>query len=58
MRMAEFWKAFYEDLLSTGALFTEKTTHMHDETDGMPDGGKIVQGPCIATLDTRRCGPT
>ncbi len=42
MRMAEFWKAFYEDLLSTGALFTEKTTNMHDETNRTANGGKIA----------------
>jgi hypothetical protein len=42
MRMAEFWKAFYEDLLSTGALFTEKTTHMHDETNRTANAGKIA----------------
>jgi hypothetical protein len=58
MRMAKLREAFYEDLLSTGALLTEKTTYLHDETDGMPNGGKIMQGPCRATLDTRRCGPT
>jgi len=33
IRMAELWKSFSEDLLSTGALFTEKTAHKHDETD-------------------------
>jgi hypothetical protein len=33
MRMAEVEKPFDENLLSTGALFTEKTTHMHDEAE-------------------------
>jgi hypothetical protein len=51
MRTAEIWESFHEDLLRTGAPFTEKTTHMHDETDGMPNGGKIAQRPCIPTLD-------
>jgi len=42
VRMAKLWKSFNEDLLSTGTLFTEKTTDMHDETDWMPNGGKIT----------------
>ena len=58
MRTAEFWESFHEDFLSASALFTEKTTDMHDETDGMPNGGKIAQRPCIATLDARRYGST
>src|SRR5712692_4355968 len=58
MRVAEIWESFHEDFLSTGALFTAKTTEMHDETDRTPDGGKIAQRPCIATLDARRCGST
>src|SRR6266496_442209 len=58
MRTAEIWKSFNENLLSTGALFTAKTTEMHDEMDWTPHGGKIAQCPCIATLDARRCSPT
>src|SRR5450755_2990107 len=58
MRTAEIGKSFNKDLLSTNALFTDKTTHMHDETDWLPNRGKITQRPCIATLDARRYGPT
>jgi hypothetical protein len=58
MRMAKLWEAFDEDLLSTGPLVTGKTTAMQRETDGMPSGRPIVQGPGRATLATRRGGPT
>jgi hypothetical protein len=40
--MAELWEAFHEDFLRAGALFTEKTTDMHDETDGTANRGKIA----------------
>jgi hypothetical protein len=42
MRIAEFWKAFSQDLLSTGALLPEKTTNMHDETKRTANAGKIA----------------
>jgi len=42
MRMAELWESFHEDFLSTGALCTEKTTDMQNETDGMPNGRQIA----------------
>jgi hypothetical protein len=58
VRTTELWESFSENLLRTGALFTEKTTDMQDETDGTPNGGKISQGAGIATLDVRRLGPT
>src|SRR5207244_2489281 len=58
VRMAEIWEPFGEDLLSTYALLTKETAHMHDETDWTPDGWKVTQHACVATLDTRRCGPT
>jgi len=51
VRTAEFWESFHEDLLSTRALFTEETTHMHDEADWTPNGWKIAQRSCIPTLD-------
>ena len=43
VRTTELWESFSENLLSTGALFTEKTTYMQDETDGTPNGGEISQ---------------
>jgi len=42
VRTAEVWEAFHEDLLSTRALVTEETTHMQNEADGTPNGGKIT----------------
>ncbi len=58
VRMAECWEPLNKNLLSTGALGTEKATDMQDETDGTPDRGKIAQRACIAALDARRCSPT
>jgi hypothetical protein len=58
VRTTELWESFSENLLRTRALLTEKTTDMHDETDGTPTGGEISQGACIATLDVRRLSPT
>jgi len=51
VRTTELWESFSENLLRTRAFFTEKTTDMHDETNGTPTGGEISQGACIATLD-------
>jgi len=42
MRTTELWESFNEDLLSTGALFAKETTHMHNETDWLPNGGKVT----------------
>jgi hypothetical protein len=47
---AERGESLGEDFLSTGALFTEETADMHDETDWTPTRGKITQRPCISTL--------
>src|SRR2546423_15535194 len=52
VRMAEIGKSFHENLLSTSTPFTEKTTYMHDEKDGMPNRGKIAQYSCRAALNT------
>src|SRR6266536_1418735 len=58
VRTTELWESFSENLLRTGALFTEKTTDMQDETDRTPTGGEISQGACVPTLDVRRWSPT
>jgi len=42
VRTAEIGKSFHENLLGTGTPFTEKTTHMQNEKDGTPNGGKIA----------------
>jgi len=44
VRTTELWESLSENLLSTGALFTEKTTDIKDETDGTPTGRQISQG--------------
>jgi hypothetical protein len=53
VRVTEIRKPFDKNLLHTGALFTEETTYMHDEANGTPNGRKIMQHPCIPTLDAR-----
>src|ERR1700692_3933972 len=58
MRTAEIGQSFNKNLLSTGTLVTEKATYLQNETEGMPNGGKITQRACIPTLDARRCGLT
>jgi hypothetical protein len=58
VRAAEVWKSFHENLLSAGALFTEKATDMHDETEWTPNRRKITQRTGIATLDARGYRPT
>jgi hypothetical protein len=56
--MAECWEPLNKNLLSTGALVTEKATDMQDETEWTTDRGKIAQRACIAALDARGCHPT
>jgi hypothetical protein len=53
VRTAEFGESLSENFLSTRTLITEKATDMHDETEGTPEGEKIPQRLCIATLDAR-----
>jgi hypothetical protein len=42
VRTAEIGKSFHENLLSAGALFTEKTAYMHDETERVAYRGQIA----------------